>query len=91
MNSKYELYNGVLDLCEVNFRQAEFSNAPKLMKCLVDVLWHVDGNHEHINNKFVEKQYKGLLSYFNPVYSYIYNDCKSKTKAFVRIVATVLR
>ena len=37
-NSKCKLHNDVLDLCDVNFRQAEFSNAQKLMKCLVDVL-----------------------------------------------------
>ena len=53
----------------------------KLTKCLVDVLWHVDGNHEHINNKFVEKQCKGLPSYFNPVYKHIYNDYKALKKA----------
>ena len=38
VNSKCKLYNDVLDLCDVNFRQAEFLNLQKLMKCLVDVL-----------------------------------------------------
>ena len=37
VNSKCELHNDVLDLSDVNLRQAEFSNAQKLMKCLVDV------------------------------------------------------
>ena len=95
VNSKCKLHNDVLDLCDVNFRQAEFSNAQKLMKCLVDVLWHVDGNHEHINNKFAEKQCKGLPSYSNPVFNHTYNDYKAlkkgKTKAFARMVATLFR
>ena len=81
MNSKWKLYNDVLDLCDVNFRQAEFSNAQKLLKCLVDVLWHKDGNHEHINNKFFEKQCKGLPTYFNPVYNHTYNDYKALKNA----------
>ena len=81
VTSKWKLYNDVLDLCDVNFRQAEFSNAQKLLKCLVDVLWHKDGNHEHINNKFAEKQCKGLPTYFNPVYSHTYNDYKALKKA----------
>ena len=38
VNSKCKLYNDVLDLWDVNFRQAEFLNLQKLMKCLVDVL-----------------------------------------------------
>ena len=71
VNSKCELYNDLLDLCDVNFRQAEFSNAQKSMKCLVDALWHVDGNHEHINNKFAEKLCKGLPSCFSPVQPYL--------------------
>ena len=81
VNSKCKLYNDVLDLCDVNFQQAEFSNAQKLMKCLVDVLWHIDGNHEHINNKFAVKQCKGLPTYFNPVYNHTYNDYKALKKA----------
>ena len=95
VNSKCKLCNDVLDLCDVNFRQAEFLNLQKLMKCLVDVLWHVYGKPEYINNNFVEKQCKGLPSYFNPVYNHTYKDYKvlkkGKTKAFVRIVATVFR
>ena len=95
VNSKCKLHNDVLDLCDVNFRLAEFPNAQKLMKCLVDVLWHVDRNHEHINNKFAEKQCKGLPSYFNPVFNHTYNDYKAlkkgKTKAFARMVATLFR
>ena len=80
----------VLDLCDVNFRQAEFSNAQKLMKCLVDVLWHVDGNHEHINNKFAEKQCKGLPSYFNPVHNHTYNDYKALKKAKPKLSSELL-
>ena len=48
---------------------------------LVDVLWHIDGNHEHINNRFVEKQCKGLPTYFNLVYNHTYNDYKALKKA----------
>ena len=47
VNSKCKLYNDVLDLYDVNFQQAEFSNVQELMKCLVYVLWRIDGNYEH--------------------------------------------
>ena len=91
VKSKCELYNDVLDLCDENFQQAEFSNALKLMKCLVDVLWHVDGNHEHIINKFAEKQRKGLPIYFNSVYNHTYNDCnKAVVKAKSKLSSELL-
>ena len=60
------------------------------MKCLVDVLWHIDGNHEHINNKFAVKQCKGLPTYFNPVYNNTYNDYKTLKKAKPKLSSELL-
>ena len=44
----------------------------------------------NINNKFAEKQCKGLPTYFNPVYNHTYNDYKALKKAKPKLSSELL-
>ena len=80
-NRKDMLYNDIVQLTQsLDIRLPADNFVGKLIKCLTNALWHIDGNHSKINSASLEGKWKSLPDLFSKIHSHQYTMWQEQKK-----------
>lgn len=80
-NRKDMLYNDIVQLTQsLDIRLPADNFIRKLIKCLTNALWHIDGNHSKINSASLEGKWKSLPDLFSKIHSHQYTMWQEQKK-----------